>query len=117
MGTNSEAIIEADVLQKLRQLGGEELLAEMISLFISHAESMVAQAVKGVEAGSFNVVRQAAHSITSSSGNLGAYQLQALAGQIERLAESHNSEELKPLLVKLQDAYSAAKTRLAEEIR
>jgi HPt (histidine-containing phosphotransfer) domain-containing protein len=117
MGINSEAIIEADVLEKLRQLGGEELLSEMIALFTSHAESMIAEAVKGYETESFNLVRQAAHSLSSSAGNLGAYQLQSLAGQIERLAESRNSATLKPLVAKLQDVYSAAKTRLAEEIQ
>jgi HPt (histidine-containing phosphotransfer) domain-containing protein len=117
MSIDSEAIIEADVLDKLRQLGGEELLSEMISLFISHAESMIAEAVKGCETGSPNLVQQAAHSLNSSAGNLGAHRLQALAGQIENLAESRNSEELKSLLTQLQDAYSEAKTRLAEEIQ
>jgi HPt (histidine-containing phosphotransfer) domain-containing protein len=117
MGTNSEAIIEANVLEKLRQLGGEELLSEMIALFISHADSMIGDAVKGYEAGALNLVRQAAHSLNSSAGNLGAYQLQSLAGKIESLAEYRNSEEIRPLLTKLQDAYIAAKIRLAEEIQ
>jgi HPt (histidine-containing phosphotransfer) domain-containing protein len=117
MSINSGAIIEADVLEKLRQLGGDELLSEMVALFISHAESVIAEAVKGYEAGSFAMVGQAAHSLNSSAGNLGAYQLQALAGRMEHLAESHNSDEIKHLLAKLQDAYSAAKARLAEEIQ
>jgi two-component system, sensor histidine kinase and response regulator len=115
MGTNSKAIIDASVLEKLRQLGGDALLSEMIALFISHAENTIKDALAGFAAGSFSQVRHSAHSLKSSAGNLGAYPIQRIAEDIEQYAENRNFEKIGPLLDQLQTAYTAVKSRLAEE--
>jgi HPt (histidine-containing phosphotransfer) domain-containing protein len=117
VNTKSNAIIEPEVLEKLRQLGGDELLSEMVALFTSHAESMIGKAVRGYEIGEPKMLRHAAHSLKSSAGNLGAVRLQALAEKIEILMDSSDLRSIRPALAELQDAYAAAKSRLAEEIR
>jgi HPt (histidine-containing phosphotransfer) domain-containing protein len=117
VGTNSNAIIEPEVLEKLRQLGGDALLSEMFDLFTSHAESLIEKAVRGFELGEPNLLRQAVHSLKSSAGNLGACRLQALAERIETLMDSSRMQEVRLLLAELQDAYAAAKSELAGQIR
>jgi two-component system, sensor histidine kinase and response regulator len=107
--------IDDRTLQKLRTLGGEELVSKMALLFISQAESAVRDAITGFSAGNFESVQHAAHSLKSSAGNLGAWRVQNLADRVEQLAEQR-SMELQPLLADLQTAFMKARDRLSQEI-
>ena len=111
-----ESDIEMQTLVRLRKLGGDELIAKMVTLFTSQAESAIQEAESGLSTGNFDSVQRAAHSLKSSAGNLGAQRVQDLAGRIEQLAEER-SEKIQPLLADLKAAYLKAKGRLAEEIR
>jgi two-component system sensor histidine kinase/response regulator len=110
-----ESDIEMQALVRLRKLGGEELIAKMVTLFTSQAESAIRETESGLSAGNFDSVQHAAHSLKSSAGNLGARRVQDLAGRIERLAEE-GSGKIQPLLADLKAAYLKAKDRLAQEM-
>src|SRR5512141_119812 len=99
-----EADIDMLVLERLRKLGGEELLSKMISLFTSHAESGIQEAATALSSGDFDGVLRASHSLKSSAGNLGAQKVQDIADQIEQLAEQR-SGEIAALLIDLERAY------------
>ncbi len=114
MDTESDAI-DRRVLNRLRKIGGDALLSNIVSLFVSHAEPTIRKATAGFEVGDLESVQWAAHSLKSSAGNLGAQQLQNLAGMIEQLAEDQRAEEIQPLLAELEKVYLRAKARLAEE--
>ena len=47
-------------------------------------------------------LRKAIHSLRGTSGNLGAYRLANICGDIEALAEKANLEEVKPWLATLE---------------
>lgn len=114
MGTESE--IDMLTLERLRKLGGDELLTSMVLLFISHADSAIRSAADGVAAGDFEALRKAAHSLKSSAGNVGARRLQGLADQMEGMAE-RKSGEFGCLMADLEDAYKKAKDILGNKIR
>jgi len=104
--------IDLRALERLRTLGGGELLTNMVHLFISHAEPVLRDAEIALGRGDLEGVRRAAHSLKSSAANLGAYQVQNLAGTIEDLAEHGRIEEVQPLMAELQKAYLMAKASL-----
>ncbi len=114
MGT--EVDIDVQSLERLRKLGGNELISKMVTLFTSHAESAIRDAAGGIASGDLEIVRRAAHSLKSSAGNLGALRVQAVADEIEQLAEQ-KAGNVRPLLTDLEKAYLRAKARLNEEIQ
>ncbi len=111
-----ESEIDAVALERLRRLGGEELIWDMVTLFTSHAESAIRQARDAVAAGDFDGVRRAAHALKSSAGNVGAQQLQDLAGRMEQMAEK-GTGDIQPLMTDLESAYFRARDRLNQEIQ
>ena len=108
--------IDMQALERLRKIGGEELLSKIVALFVSHAEPAIKEAVASLQRGDLDRVQWAAHSLKSSAGNLGAQQLQNLAGRIEQLAETKKAGEIQPLLADLETAYLKAKARLVREV-
>jgi HPt (histidine-containing phosphotransfer) domain-containing protein len=108
--------IDMQALERLRRIGGEALLSKIVTLFVSHAEPAIKQATACLEVGDLDSVQRAAHALKSSAGNLGAQQLQNLAGRIEQLAEDQKAGEIQPLLADLELAYLRAKARLVREI-
>jgi len=115
-GMETQSDIDMQALNRLRKLGGDELLAKMVSLFTSHAESAIREAEAAASAGNLEIVRNAAHSLKSSAGNLGAQQVQDIADRIEQLAEQ-KSGEISTLLLDLEKAYLRAKGFLVREVR
>jgi two-component system sensor histidine kinase/response regulator len=107
--------LDVRALERLRKIGGEALLSNIAGLFVSHAEPAIKEAAACLEAGDFDCVQRAAHSLKSSAGNLGANQLQNLAARIESLAEGRKAGEIQPLLADLEAAYRKVKARLARE--
>ena len=108
--------IDMQALERLRKIGGEALLSKIVALFVSHAEPAIKEAAASLQIGDLDSVQRAAHSLKSSAANLGAQQLQNLAGKIEQLAETRKAGEIHPLLADLEEAYLRAKARLAQEI-
>jgi len=116
MGTADSDAIDPLALERLRRIGGEALLSNIVALFTSHAEPALKEAASSLESGDFDSVQRIAHALKSSAGNLGAQQMQSLAGRIEQLAEIREARQIQPLLTDLEAAYRRAKARLAEEI-
>src|SRR5512135_2779222 len=91
-GMGAEADVDLQALERLRKLGGKELVSKMVMLFTSHAESAIRDAAGGIASGDLDTVRRAAHSLKSSAGNLGALQVQAAADEIEQLTQERAAD-------------------------
>jgi len=116
MKTTDSDAIDPQALERLRRIGGDALLSNIVALFMSHVEPALREAVSGLELGDFDSVQRVAHALKSSAGNLGAQQMQHLADRIEQLAEIREARQIQPLLTDLRAAYLRAKARLAEEV-
>ena len=113
-GSNLQAV-DTKALERLRQLGGNELVLKMIDLFSSHAQSIVTQALAAFNAGDLEGVERAAHSIKSSAGNVGAVEVRQLAERIEEAAHMGDTSILQGLVTGLEHAFRRATARLDEE--
>lgn len=98
--------LNEDVIEKLRKVGGEKFVGEMLELFLEHVPGKVAAAVAGGAAGDFAEVKAAVHSVKSSAGNIGAEQVSDIARKIEMLEPSEVEKSLPPLILELEDAFN-----------
>lgn len=82
-------MIDMKAIAKLRQLtkpGDDSLLINLINLFIESAHEGAAQIFQALNAHDWETVRSCAHSLKSSSANLGAVNLAELCQRLEELA-------------------------------
>jgi HPt (histidine-containing phosphotransfer) domain-containing protein len=101
-------------LGQLRRVGGEKLVAELIELFFETAPRRIEAIRAGVEGGDPEGVARAAHSLTSSAGNLGAARMQDLSARLERHAMAGVAAALPDLLRQLQAAWAETRAALAD---
>lgn len=107
--------MEPVAIERLRKLGGDEFVGQMIDLFLDYAETKIAEAKRAGEVGDLAGVAKAVHPIKSSAGNIGASQVQALAARLEQLVELPPGSELNRLLGELESAFAEIKPLLQAE--
>jgi HPt (histidine-containing phosphotransfer) domain-containing protein len=103
-------------LAMLRRVGGDKLICELIDLLLDGAPQKLGAARAALAAGDAAGVGRAAHSLTSSAGNLGAAEVQAAALALERCAAGEPGD-LGELLAELEGAWARAREALAETKR
>ncbi len=103
-------------LAMLRRVGGDQLICELIDLFLEGTPGKLEAAQAALAAGDADRLGRMAHGLTSSAGNLGASELQQAAYALERCA-GDGSGDLAELLRHLQASWERARDRLTETKR
>jgi two-component system, sensor histidine kinase and response regulator len=97
--------LDTEVIAALRS-SRPQFFDRLLDLFTSYAPSAMGQLVSGREACDAAAVMQAAHSLKSSSGNIGALHLADLCGQAQRLANAGwKDAAMLPVLDKIEAEY------------
>jgi HPt (histidine-containing phosphotransfer) domain-containing protein len=109
--------LDPTALARLRRIGGDRLLGEMIDLFLAHVPERVASAVAAGKAGDWQEVGRAAHSLKSSAGNVGMTAVRELAVALEQRAAADDGAAVAPLLRDLEEAFPRWTALLLEERR
>jgi HPt (histidine-containing phosphotransfer) domain-containing protein len=110
-------VLDGVALERLKSLGGPELLAQMIDLFLEHGSERLRAALAGERSGDRGAMERAAHSLKSTAGNLGAQALQRSAQAIELSAPTADERALTGLMRDLEARFAEARTALEEERR
>jgi HPt (histidine-containing phosphotransfer) domain-containing protein len=98
--SNGTVVIDPKVIQGLRDLGGEDepgLLAELIKIFLEDAPQRMKDITEGMAGGDLGRVERGAHTLKSSSANIGAIALSDLCRRIIESARAKRSEVLPEL--------------------
>lgn len=101
-------VIDLEVVESLKALdedGGCGLFLELIDLFVKDAATQVSALQAGLAAGDFKVVERAAHTLKSSSANIGASNLSALCSELEKLGRAGTLAGAAPLVAHTREAY------------
>ena len=109
--------IDPHVIQGLRELGGEdepELLAELIGIFLEDAPLRMKDITEGLAHGDLARIERGAHTLKSSSANIGALGLSDLCRRIVECARTSRPQELPDLCVASVNALASAATELRE---
>ena len=99
-------------LAKLKALGGDEFVQEMVELFLSDTPQQLGEAREQLQANELGEVRRRVHSLKSNAGNFGARALQELAFCAERLADENRADGLPAALEAVGAAFERVRTYL-----
>ncbi len=110
----NDIVIDNSALERLRKIGGESFLKQMIDLFLSDAAAKQEAAVNGCKEEDWDSVEQAVHSLKSSSGNVGAVELQELSDEIESLIRQEDPEKVPDLVNQLSSVFKIVIESLKE---
>lgn len=111
-----EPVLDLDILHKLRRETRENFL-HILELYDRETESALARIKEGLEKQDAHGVEFAAHSLKTSSGQIGAKRLQALMRRIEAMANAQRLQEVERLSNAAQQSYHAFKLQLDTVIR
>lgn len=112
--------IDLDVVESLKELGGEEdpgLFAELVDVFLADTPARIeaiAQAVAGNDA---HGLAGAAHGLKSSAANMGAVGLATLCKQLEAAGRSRTMTGLDALVTRARQEFAAAGQILRDAAR
>lgn len=107
-------ILNQTTIENLKALGGDELLHELIDLFLEHSPGLLSNISNGQSTSDWDQVSRAAHSLKSSAGNIGAFQLQAVASNIEQAANKSDGPAINDSIIPLTPAYDAVSKALKQ---
>jgi HPt (histidine-containing phosphotransfer) domain-containing protein len=111
---NPDDCIDGAALDRLRRVGQDKLVRQMIDIYLDYAPKMLRNALAGEQAGDCVAIENAVHSLKSSAGHIGANAVHDLARRLEALARNKEFDSLGPLLRELETASEQARLRLEE---
>jgi HPt (histidine-containing phosphotransfer) domain-containing protein len=98
--TDGPSLLDRDTLDGLKELGGDddpELFFELIDLFLADAPQRIEEIRRGLEQADIKLLERAAHTLKSSSANVGALSLSQLCRRMEEQARTGQTVELPEL--------------------
>ncbi len=110
-------IIDPAALERLEKWGGVSLSTEIVQLFLENGPSRVEQICEAMDEEDLTIPERGAHSLKSSAANVGARQLQALAGEIELAASDGDLGRVRELVPDLEEAFARATEALETMVK
>ena len=101
-------------IRALQQPGTPDLLSKIIGLYLNDSLKLLQQIRDGIADADPEMLRQAAHSLKSSSANLGAIELAAACKEMEQRGRERQLEDTADLLRQLETCYDQAREALAK---
>jgi CheY-like chemotaxis protein/HPt (histidine-containing phosphotransfer) domain-containing protein len=105
--------LDASAVKSLRDLGGNEFVAEVIDTFLSDAPALVATLRTTYEQGHADGLRRAAHTLKSNGQTFGAGRFSALCRELELRAKSDELDGAAELVDRIEREYAALEQTLA----
>ena len=109
---DSSAKLDESACVRIFRIGGNELVGELIALFLSHSPLRIADARAALKSGDLKAVTLAAHSLKSSCANIGAVRMREQAVRIERLAGQGDAAAIAPLLGEIEEEFARVRPLL-----
>jgi HPt (histidine-containing phosphotransfer) domain-containing protein len=111
--------LDEEVLNDLRQIVVSDqpnLLAELIASFEIEAPVLINRLHAGLDQGEVRMVREAAHSLKGSTGNLGALHLYTLLDRMEKLGKDGQLTSAAELMPQVEHEYVRVTQALRAEV-
>jgi CheY-like chemotaxis protein len=105
-----------ETIRALQQEGAPDILARVIRIYLDEAPKLLERLRQALEQQDAPAARKAAHSLKSSSANLGAATLAALCWDWERKCQMHLPENAREMLSFMEDEYHRVKEALTSQL-
>lgn len=92
-------------LTRLQELGGPKLASELVGMYLIRGVQLLDTISNGIEKKDITIIKNAAHSLISSAGNLGGKKVSELAKHIENAAIDNQLDDIPNLLSNLISAH------------
>ncbi len=119
-GATGESPIDRQALMNIAALqrpGSPPLLPKVISTYLQSSAELLEKLCQALEQGDLDAVRKVAHSLKSSSANLGARQLASLSKELEDAGRTNSPERAGPLLERIKAEHGRVVAALQDELR
>jgi CheY-like chemotaxis protein/HPt (histidine-containing phosphotransfer) domain-containing protein len=116
---NGADVIDRQVLEQLRKVvtnGKPELLERVVKLYLTESPKLVQKMKQAAGAADTGAIASSAHSLKSSSANVGAMALSRYCADIEACARRAQTEEARRLLERIEAEHGSVQTALAAEV-
>jgi signal transduction histidine kinase/DNA-binding response OmpR family regulator/HPt (histidine-containing phosphotransfer) domain-containing protein len=100
----------------LQRPGSPPILQKVISLYFQSSGELLEKLRQGLEQGDADTTRRAAHTLKSSSANLGARQLASLSQELEEAGRTNSLERTGALLDRIETEYRRVAAVLQGEL-
>jgi len=101
-----------DVLRALQQTGGSDVLGKVLRTYLRSAPPLLIALREAVTGGDAAAVRQAAHSLKSSSAQVGALVFSAHCKELEALGRANTLTNAPTVLAYLEEEYPVVEAAL-----
>lgn len=101
-------MINLDIFNKLQEIGGPRFVNKIIDLFFEHMPEKVQTITNALQIRDLVSLERTAHSMKSSSANLGLEHLQGLCARLEIKAREQNLAECSLLVPDILASYQQA---------
>lgn len=118
IGDPSPAVLDRAALDAIRALddgGARGLLRQVMRLYLDSVPPLIAELRRAGAGGDLAAVRNAAHSLKSSSANVGATRLAEMCKAVERAAQAGQLGEDLPGADDIEDEFEALRPTLERE--
>jgi TMAO reductase system sensor TorS len=112
--------VDEEVLEGIRALpreGGSHLLSRVIQAYLKEATRLLQSLREAVEKTDGDALRKAAHSLKSSSANVGAQKLSSLCKELEAMGQKKSMQKAASLLSKTIMEYESVQKILNAELK
>jgi signal transduction histidine kinase/CheY-like chemotaxis protein/HPt (histidine-containing phosphotransfer) domain-containing protein len=113
------APIDVQALASLRALqreGRPDLVSKVIRMFLNHTPTLLDTLRDAVARNDASAIKNAAHSLKSSSGNVGAFTLSALCKEMEEIGRNNATAQATDTLSAIETEYAAVQDVLEAEV-
>ena len=105
-----------DNIRALQQDGAPDMLRKVIEIYFDSADQLVKELGEGVNNSDAEQIRKAAHTLKSSSANVGAVKLAAICKELELMARNNSLGNVKDSFGQIIPEYKRAVDALKKEI-
>ncbi len=112
-------IIDRQVLEQLRELQSKDdpdLLARVLKLYVSDSPREMAKIADAMTAGDAKVIERAAHTLKSTSANVGANLMSRLCAELQAAGRSGNFDAARELFPNITAEHLRVQTALTAEL-
>jgi HPt (histidine-containing phosphotransfer) domain-containing protein len=102
-------VLDQQVVDSLRALDdgdGPSLFLELIDLFVDDAAAQLESMQAALASGDLKTLERAAHTLKSSSANIGACRMSGICFEIEKLGRAGSLEGVETLIASTGEAYA-----------
>ncbi len=117
-GSDLSPVIDAEALERIRALqpGSDDLLKKIVGLYLDSSERLLAGLREAIEEKNGEKIHVAAHTLKSSSVNLGADTLARLCREMEAMGKAEAVEQASGLVAAIEKEHKRVKEALSKEL-